>query len=193
MKVINRYRNNKGKCLNISLRLNNYVLEEHNMPKTIYTHKHHIIPRHAGGTDDPSNLVELTVEEHALAHKELFEQYGRWQDNIAWKALSGMIDSDEARCAAVSHSNKNRNWSDKSRAKISKANSGLIRSDECKENNRQWQLKYNPLGMLGKNHTNKSKAKMSKSRTGKRFWNNGLTRILAFDCPGDNWVLGRNW
>ena len=28
------------------------------MSKTILKHKHHIIPRHAGGTDDPSNIVE---------------------------------------------------------------------------------------------------------------------------------------
>jgi len=60
------------------------------------THTHHIIPRHIGGTDDPSNLVELTIEEHAEAHRILFEQYGRWQDEIAWKTLSGQIDSYEA-------------------------------------------------------------------------------------------------
>lgn len=41
------------------------------------THKHHIIPRHMGGTDDPSNLVELTVEKHAEAHRQLYEQYGK--------------------------------------------------------------------------------------------------------------------
>jgi hypothetical protein len=43
-------------------------------------HKHHIIPRHAGGTDDPSNLVELSIEEHAEAHRVLYEKYDRWQD-----------------------------------------------------------------------------------------------------------------
>lgn len=58
-------------------------------------HKHHIIPKHAGGTDDPSNLVELTVEEHAEAHRLLFEQYGKWQDEIAWKALGGQITKSE--------------------------------------------------------------------------------------------------
>ena len=26
------------------------------------THKHHIIPKHIGGTDDPSNLIEQNNE-----------------------------------------------------------------------------------------------------------------------------------
>lgn len=63
---------------------------------TIYKHKHHVVPRHAGGTDDPSNLIELTIEEHAEAHRVLYEQYGRWQDRIAWQTLSGQISSYEA-------------------------------------------------------------------------------------------------
>jgi len=58
-------------------------------------HTHHIIPRHAGGTDDPSNLIELTIEEHAEAHKQLYEQYGRWQDYVAWKGLLGLITEEE--------------------------------------------------------------------------------------------------
>lgn len=48
-----------------------------------------------GGTDDPSNLILLTVEEHAEAHRKLFEQHGKWQDNVAWKALSGAIGKEE--------------------------------------------------------------------------------------------------
>ena len=55
------------------------------------THTHHIIPRHAGGTDDPSNLIELTVNEHAEAHRQLFLKFGRWEDELAWKALSGQV------------------------------------------------------------------------------------------------------
>ena len=42
---------------------------------TIY-HVHHIVPRHMGGTDDPSNLIKLTIEEHAEAHKKLWEKHG---------------------------------------------------------------------------------------------------------------------
>lgn len=59
------------------------------------THRHHILPRHAGGSDDPSNLIELTVEEHALAHKKMFDEYGRHEDKIAWLMLSGKTEEGE--------------------------------------------------------------------------------------------------
>lgn len=60
-------------------------------------HRHHVVPKHAGGTDDPSNIVLLTIEEHAAAHKLLYEQYGRWQDKFAWLLLSGLVTKDELR------------------------------------------------------------------------------------------------
>lgn len=58
-------------------------------------HIHHIIPQYLGGTDDPSNLIELTVEAHAEAHRLLYEQHGNWQDYCAWQALSGRIGQEE--------------------------------------------------------------------------------------------------
>ena len=58
-------------------------------------HKHHIIPKHAGGTGDPENIIELTAEEHAEAHKKLWEEHGRKEDWLAWQGLSGMIGKDE--------------------------------------------------------------------------------------------------
>lgn len=33
-----------------------------------YKEKHHILPRSVGGTDDKSNLVELTAKEHFIVH-----------------------------------------------------------------------------------------------------------------------------
>ena len=48
-----------------------------------------------GGTDDPSNIVKLSVEEHAKAHKALYETYGHWQDYAAWAGLSKQLTSLE--------------------------------------------------------------------------------------------------
>ena len=61
---------------------------------TIY-HFHHIIPRHMGGTDDPSNLIKLTVEEHAEAHRMLYEQHGLEEDRLAWLGLAGIVSKKE--------------------------------------------------------------------------------------------------
>ena len=61
---------------------------------TIY-HKHHIVPRHMGGTDDPSNIIELTIEDHAEAHRILYETYGDERDKVAWQGLLGLIPKAE--------------------------------------------------------------------------------------------------
>jgi len=60
-------------------------------------HKHHIIPRHMGGTNEPSNLIELTIEEHAEAHRILYAKYGKIEDKIAWECLSGRNLLEEER------------------------------------------------------------------------------------------------
>lgn len=63
-------------------------------------HFHHIVPRHMGGGNERSNLVKLTVEEHAEAHRVLYDEHGKHEDYIAWKALSGQMTMDEAKIAA---------------------------------------------------------------------------------------------
>ena len=55
-------------------------------------HIHHIIPRHMGGSDDLSNLVELTRDEHAQAHMKLYEQFGKKEDLGAYYLLTGQTD-----------------------------------------------------------------------------------------------------
>ena len=90
---INRY-NRKGTTPMIPSPKQNATYKEKHMSKSIY-HIHHIIPRHAGGTDDPSNLVKLTVAEHAEAHRKLFEEHGNQYDYLAWKGLAGEIGREE--------------------------------------------------------------------------------------------------
>jgi len=45
-----------------------------------------------GGTNDKSNLIELTPRQHALAHKKLYKKYGRWQDKMAYESLLKLKD-----------------------------------------------------------------------------------------------------
>lgn len=59
-------------------------------------HKHHIVPRYEGGSDDPSNLAELTVTQHAMWHYAEWKRKGRKEDRIAWQGLAKIIGKEEA-------------------------------------------------------------------------------------------------
>jgi hypothetical protein len=61
-----------------------------------------------GGTDDPDNLVRVTIEKHALLHKQLWEDLGYERDYIAWKTLSGQMTKGEALYKAAAIANKGR-------------------------------------------------------------------------------------
>lgn len=93
-------------------------------------HIHHIIPKYMGGSNDPSNLIELTVLEHALAHLNLYEEYGNPNDLLAYNGLMGLKDSAE--CAAEA-------------SRI--ANLGKKPSPETLEKKRQTQLKRIAAGI----------------------------------------------
>ena len=64
-------------------------------------HKHHILPKHMGGSDDPSNLIELTREEHAQEHLKLYEQYGKKEDLGAYYLLTGQTDEAMKICSSL--------------------------------------------------------------------------------------------
>lgn len=98
-----------------------------------------------GGTNDPSNLVKVTIEKHAQLHKQLWEDLGHWQDRIAWQTLSGQISNAEAIKQAQSNGAKNR------KKKIGAENH-----------------------FYGKKHTNESKQKMSIKLKGKKPHNKGV-------------------
>lgn len=90
-------------------------------------HKHHIIPKHLGGSDDPENIVELSVEEHAEAHRILYEKYGMRGDYLAWKGLTKQIDKEKifAETSSIGGSNnKGKPKSQSHKMNISQSNKG---------------------------------------------------------------------
>ena len=112
-------------------------------------HKHHIIPKHMGGTDDPSNLVELTPAEHAEAHRLLYEQHGRWQDYVAWQGLAKLnANFDAAKQSMIEGGRKgaaksNLRWKDPvQRAKASKKMKEICSNREKTRNGKIYQITH---------------------------------------------------
>lgn len=60
-----------------------------------YTHKHHIVPLHMGGTDHSSNIAVLSIKQHAQAHKKLFIEHLNWLDMEAYISLKRMIGREK--------------------------------------------------------------------------------------------------
>jgi hypothetical protein len=54
-----------------------------------YVETHHIIPRFEGGSNDPSNLVVLTYNDHAIAHYIRWIVYAKKQDKLAYEFMIG--------------------------------------------------------------------------------------------------------
>jgi len=53
-----------------------------------FKHKHHVIPKHMGGTDNPENIVELTPRQHAKAHLNLYKKFGKKEDLCAFYLMT---------------------------------------------------------------------------------------------------------
>jgi hypothetical protein len=162
-------------------------------------HKHHIIPVHAGGTNSPDNLIELTVAEHAEAHKILFEKYGRWQDEVAWRGLSGQIATAEINRIKNSERQKGeknhmfgkpgpmrgKKHTDETKEKIKRARKKQVikHSDETKK-----KIGDKHRGKITPDHVKKAVSESNKRRTGtkhKPHKNKGVKQKIIC-CPHCN-------
>jgi hypothetical protein len=54
-----------------------------------------------GGSNEPENLVEVTVTQHAMFHFCNYQLWGNWEDRLAWRGLSGQITPDEIALEAM--------------------------------------------------------------------------------------------
>jgi hypothetical protein len=61
-----------------------------------YFERHHVVPRCLGGADDANNLVELTPEEHYLAHQLLIKMYPD-HEGLVWAAYKMTWNSNKGR------------------------------------------------------------------------------------------------
>lgn len=123
-------------------------------------HCHRIIPGHMGGDYSDANTIMLTVSEHATAHKVLYEQYGHWQDRVAWQGLAGIIGHEEAvRQANIEAHPKGRKLSLETRAKMSLARIGNKNA------------RGNKGKKLSPEHIAKIRVRLEKVWTNPEYWN----------------------
>ena len=78
-----------------------------------------------GGSDDPDNLITLSVKEHAIAHARLYLKYGNEKDYLAYKGLRKQIGKEQifietSRIGGLN--NKGKLKTKEHRAKISESN-----------------------------------------------------------------------
>jgi HNH endonuclease len=141
-----------------------------------YYHIHHIIPKHMGGSNDPSNLIKLTVKDHAEAHRQLWETYKKEEDKIAWRMLSGQITAYEASMEALKNSsrktclqrNKENNpmWNEKS---VKKCSESVKKFWENNPEKRKQHGETMSIINSGKKRTEKQRENYRKCRLGKNY------------------------
>jgi hypothetical protein len=151
---------------------------------TVIYHNHHIIPKHAGGTDAPENIVRLTPEEHSKAHRLLYEKYGRWQDKIAYRALAGHIGKEEIIKEKLHHAGKmtkDRKATLETRKKISEGLKGKKRKPFTEEAKRNMSIarktRKNTTPAKGMKHTPEFKEAQSKRMKGNKISNQTEKKI----------------
>ena len=121
-------------------------------------HRHHLKPRHRGGTD-ADGIVEVSPTCHAMFHWCEYQLWGHEEDKCAWLGLSGAATKEEVIHMHLSNAGKKRwaQWdgitSEETRRKQSEAKKGK------------------PSWNKGKSWSVESKKKMSEAKLGKRVLN----------------------
>ena len=152
-------------------------------------HWHHIVPRHAGGTDEPDNLVLLTPLEHAQAHLERYIKHNNPADLYAAKILMGSlgpdgipVDMTGIKRPEISGDNHVSKRDPNFGKKISAAKKGIT-------TRKGYKLSAEHKKKIG-NANRKPSGRKTKGSTGMSWYNNGREAKM-FKDPPKGWVKGR--
>lgn len=130
-----------------------------------YVEKHHIIPKCIGGTDDLSNLVALTPEEHFLAHQLLVKMYP--EEHRLLFAVHMMCNGN----TKIRRNNKMYGWLRKKCNESLSLNKRKPRKKETKPRKKRTLSEEHKLkiGLAGKGrkHSEESKLKIGSKHKGK--------------------------
>lgn len=164
------------------------IYERHHKKKIgADNHIHHIDGN--SNNNDISNLIELTLEEHALAHLDLYEKTGELKHKIAYSFLSGKIkgitEKERKELAKEGQRQylKTEKWLE-TKEKIRRANMGKKLSDEHKEKIKKSIKKKIEDGMFSRrnfdkeerrNNFLKNREKIVEGRRNSQKWKDSVT------------------
>jgi hypothetical protein len=154
-----------------------------------YKERHHIIPKSLGGSNDSSNLVDLTAREHFVAHFLLAKLYGGNQ----WLSIKRMRGNDgfyvnsrlyEIASKEIAEETGKRfkgiPKTEEQRAKMSAAAMGKKKSPEAVEKTRQANLGRKPNeAQLAALHANRQLAWTPEAQAKKSSKTKGVARPYA--------------
>jgi hypothetical protein len=94
-----------------------HSIERGEIESGIYVEKHHIIPRHCGGTNEKINIIRLSRKNHILAHYYRWLAYDSKPDKIAFLFMKGDPTGEAKR---MSGALAQKTWTFEKRSKANK-------------------------------------------------------------------------
>lgn len=194
---------------NIYTQLINKAKSRNLSKQDCYIERHHVIPHSEGGTDDESNLVNLTAREHYIAHLLLAKIY----NDAAMHSAVIFMQTNNIKYRTFKF---NSHLYAKLRIEFGKKTSKDQKGKQVGKNNPmygksifdfmseekivEWRKNHLvacrkrrglPSNMKGKHHTDKAKKQISENMKGFYWWNNGVVAVRSFECPGKDFKRGR--
>lgn len=159
--------------MNYQLHYNKLMIIAKNRVFTGYSESHHIIPRCLGGSDDPSNLVNLTAREHFVAHQLLAKMHPD-SDGLQYAAFMMMR----------SRTGKNYDWLRRVSGEATRRRQiGRVIDESVRQ-------KISAT-KKGSKYSDLHKKAQSEGRKGLIWINNGIISKQIRGVIPDGWVRGR--
>jgi hypothetical protein len=143
-------------------------------------HTHHLVPKHAGGTDDPSNLVRVNKAMHALMHRLRYQETGDYYDCCAANLLSGNWTAEQARVEALKHGQQ-----------LSEKFLPACIQNIQEYNSRPFEERSANAKTANAKQSQEGKAKGGSTTGSMPYWNNGQNNKRSHTCPGEGYVRGK--
>ena len=146
----------------------------------IHYHVHHLLPRHAGGTDDPCNLVRVNKAMHAFLHRLRYQETGDYFDCCAANVLSGNWTVEQARREACKRGQE-----------LSEKFLPAAIQNLQEYNSRPLEERSANAKAANAKQSREGKAKGGSTIGAMPYWNNGLNNKRSHTCPGEGYVPGK--